>query len=136
MSSNEREVIVAELSRLADQIRATVSDMGAEPDERDYLEYRARLGELQASFEDKNNELSRSLGMTSAKARILAYLQLHLGEVVSSGALAGVAGISAFQRRIRELRLDDGYDISSMDSRADLKPGEYILQSRRRTPRP
>jgi 5-methylcytosine-specific restriction endonuclease McrA len=45
-----------------------------------------------------------------------------------------VAKISDYQRRIRELRNDEGMQIRSHNDRHDLKPGEYILVSLERDP--
>ena len=50
----------------------------------------------------------RGLG---ARARILAYLLDHVGEDVSGDQLAAVSGIQAWARRVRELRVEQGYDI-------------------------
>lgn len=46
-----------------------------------------------------------------AQARILAYLMKNLGEWVSSDEIAAVSGIGEWARRIRELRLEHGYEI-------------------------
>ena len=67
--------------------------------------------------------------MTSAKQRILDYFLQRVGQKVTTKELQAIAGISDYQRRIRELRKDDGYEIVSDKDRADLKPGEYILAS-------
>jgi biotin operon repressor len=46
-----------------------------------------------------------------ARARILAYLLDRVGEDVSGDQLAAVSGIQAWARRVRELRVEQGYDI-------------------------
>jgi biotin operon repressor len=46
-----------------------------------------------------------------ARHRILAYLLEHLGEDVSGEQLAAVSGIQEWARRVRELRVEQGYDI-------------------------
>lgn len=106
-----------------------IERLGSSPTVEEYLEARARIGRLEAEFDEYNNVLSAALGVSSAKARILRYLQAHVGEVVAKEELAGVAGIFEFQRRIRELRSDEGWQISSMESHAHLRPGEYVLLS-------
>jgi hypothetical protein len=127
-----RAELIAELLELNRRIGGLLEAMGPSPEQRDYLEYRAQIGRLQAKFDELNNELSSMLGLSSAKARMLAYLELHVGEVVSKEELGGVAGIFEFQRRLRELRQDEGYQISSMETHGDLRPGEYVLVSKDR----
>ena len=73
----------------------------------------------------------RKLG---ARSKLRAYFEAHLGRVVSTRQLSRVAGIHDYQRRIRELRDEDGLQILSHNDRDDLKPGEYLLESL--TPRP
>jgi len=63
-----------------------------------------------------------------AKHRILEHLQKHVGQMVRTKDLQAVAGISDYQRRIRELR-DEGWQIESDKDREGLKPGEYVLVS-------
>jgi biotin operon repressor len=46
-----------------------------------------------------------------ARHRILTYLLEHVGEDVSGEQLAAVSGIHAWARRVRELRVEQGYDI-------------------------
>ena len=65
----------------------------------------------------------------SARDRILQYLQARVGKVVDSELLNYVSGIQEHGRRIRELRTEFGYPISSHIDRPNLKPGEYILES-------
>lgn len=45
------------------------------------------------------------------KARILFYLKAHVGEWVYGDELAAVSGIGEWARRVRELRVEEGYDI-------------------------
>lgn len=126
--------VLASLRATNAAIGELIERLGNSPSVEEYLEARARIGRLQAEFDDYNNELSAALGVSSAKARILRYLQAHVGEVVGKEELAGVAGIFEFQRRIRELRSDEGWQISSMDSHAELRPGEYMLLSSEKDP--
>ncbi|MHB8450654.1 MAG: hypothetical protein ACYDAQ_09455 [Mycobacteriales bacterium] len=126
--------IVGELKRANAEIGDLINRLGDSPSVEEYLEARARIGRLQADFDEYNNELSRALGVSSARARILRYLQAHVGEVVAKEELGGVAGIFEFQRRIRELRADEGWQISSMETHTELRPGEYMLLSHDRDP--
>jgi len=72
---------LAELSRELGQLLAATATASTT---RDYLEYRAQIGRVQARVDVLNNELSTGWGMTSGSSRMLEYLKLHVGEVVSS----------------------------------------------------
>ena len=69
-----------------------------------------------------------------AKDKIRAFFEQHLGEKVTTGEISKIAGILDYQRRIRELRDLEGMQIRSHNDRADLKPGEYILETLERIP--
>lgn len=75
------------------------------------------------------NRIRREEGGGS-RGRILAYLKESVGQIVTSEELAYVAKASQFGRRTRELRTEEGYAIATrFTGRADLKMGEYILES-------
>ena len=57
-----------------------------------------------------------------AKGRILRYLQAHLGREVYRDELAAISGIHEWARRLRELRVEDGYDIRTVST------GSYRLE--------
>lgn len=70
-----------------------------------------------------------------SKALILAYLLGKIGIVVDSKELqAASGGASEWARRVRELRDEQGYQILSHKDRADLKPGQYLLETNKRIP--
>jgi hypothetical protein len=65
-----------------------------------------------------------------ARAKLRAHFLSHIGEVMGADELRPVAGdISEWARRVRELRTEEGYQILTHNDRADLKPGEYLLES-------
>lgn len=69
----------------------------------------------------------RKLG---SKAKLRAYFLDHVGEVLESDTLQEVSGgASEWARRIRELRNEEGYQILTHNDRADLKPGQYLLEN-------
>jgi hypothetical protein len=71
----------------------------------------------------------------NSRAKILAYLLEHLGEIVTSKQLQEASGWAAeWARRLRELRDEQGYQILSNKDRADLKPGQYLLLTTERKP--
>ncbi len=53
---------------------------------------------------------------------------------MDSDTLRKVAGTSEWARRVRELRNEEGYAILTHNDRAELKPGQYILEDPK--PRP
>ena len=66
---------------------------------------------------------------TSAPDRILAYLKLFVGEALDGKELAVVSGIQEYARRVRELRVQFGYKISTGTTTDDLRPDQYRLDS-------
>jgi hypothetical protein len=69
-----------------------------------------------------------------ARERIRLYLVQHVGLVIDAKELEVVSGISEYGRRIRELRVQDGYKILSgnsndPDGEIKLKPTQYMLIS-------
>lgn len=75
------------------------------------------------------NDLLRNLGASllprevqiSARDRILAYLRLFPATVIDGDELMIVAGISEYARRIRELRVQDGWPILSGATANELR---------------
>lgn len=86
-----------------------------------------RLGEVRGT----TASISDLLGLGSAQDRILRYLLVHVGTVVEGDRLAGVACISTWARRVRELRVEHGWPIESCVQRVELKPDEYVLTADR-----
>jgi len=62
-----------------------------------------------------------------ARDRLRAHFLANIGRVMSSAELRDIGGISEWARRVRELRLQEGYRILTHNDRSDLKPGQYIL---------
>lgn len=74
----------------------------------------------------------RDLG---SKKRILAYFLANVGKVLDSKGIQRASGGAAeWARRVRELRNEEGYQILSHKDRADLKPGQYLLETEIRIP--
>lgn len=70
-----------------------------------------------------------------ARAKLRAHFLNNLGRVIQAEELRTVAGnISEWARRIRELRTEEGYLILTNNDRADLKPGEYLLETAKPQP--
>lgn len=72
---------------------------------------------------------------TSSKQLILDFFLENLGKVLESRDIqAASGGAVEWARRVRELRNEEGYQILSHKDRADLKPGQYLLESKKRSP--
>ena len=113
-------------------LNAAASRTGAgdvsEEDRRAWLELLADLGRKGTDLRETLNKVAPRLGLPrGARERMLDYLRLHLGEVVIRHELAGVAGIDDWARRVRELRVEQGWRIDSNETRDDLSPGQYVL---------
>lgn len=70
----------------------------------------------------------------SARDRIRSFLEANVGEIVTTQQISEIADISAYARRVRELRNEEGMQILTHKDRHDLKPGEYMLENLERTP--
>lgn len=64
-----------------------------------------------------------------ARDKLRDFFLKNIGKVLNTQDLQKVAGISEYARRIRELRDEEGFQIKTHVDRADLKPGEYILET-------
>lgn len=128
------ERVNASLKRAASRLRAfseqieRIDTNALDGDE--WLLLRGMMGNTFAAFDDNVSEVDRELNTTGAKAKILRYLQLRFGEVVSKDELSAVAGIHEWARRVRELREDEGWVIHSSTTRHGLRVGEYLLAER------
>lgn len=78
---------------------------------------------------------SRSGAQGGARAKLRAHFLANLNRVMESTELREVAsGISEWARRIRELRTEEGFLILTHNDRADLKPGQYLLETAKPQP--
>ncbi len=83
---------------------------------------------------DKKGEKKES-EKRSSKRKILEFLLKNMGRVIDSKEIQEASGwVAEFGRRVRDLRNEDGYQILSHKDRADLKPGQYLLETDERRP--
>jgi hypothetical protein len=102
----------------------------------DYLLIRAEPDTEAARRWYLANRIRKEPG-TGAQTRILKYLQASVGQIVTTEELAYVGKAREFGRRVRELRTEDGYAIATrVTGRPDLRPGEYVLESKERVAEP
>lgn len=70
-----------------------------------------------------------------SKAKILKFLLSNIGRVLGSREIQQASGGAVeWARRLRELRDEEGYQILSHKDRANLKPGQYLLETNKRIP--
>lgn len=81
------------------------------------------LAEIEAVRREKFGPRPRRAAGAGAKALILRHFQEHVGKEIYGEELAAVSGIQEWARRVRELRVEDGYDIRETGQSA------YILVS-------
>jgi hypothetical protein len=91
------------LLRLADQLEA--GEAGRE-------DFDPIVAEIVGTQRDRFGPRPRAPRGQGAKQQILNYLQDHLGKPVHGDELAAVSGIQEWARRVRELRVEDGYEIA------------------------
>lgn len=73
--------------------------------------------------------MAKATKKTGARTKLRHFFQSNLGRVVTTSQLSKVAGIHDYQRRIRELRDEEGMQILSHNDRDSLKSNEYILET-------
>lgn len=72
---------------------------------------------------------------SGSKELILNYFLSNIGKVLESREIQLASGGAVeWARRVRELRNEEGYQILSHKDRADLKPGQYLLETDVRIP--
>ena len=73
--------------------------------------------------------------LKGARTRLRLHFLANLGRVMDAEELRPVAGnISEWARRVRELRTEEGFLILTHNDRANLKPGEYLLETAKPQP--
>jgi hypothetical protein len=74
-------------------------------------------------------------GKRGSKKLILEFFLRNIGKVLESRDIQRASGGAVeWARRVRELRNEDGYQILSHKDRADLKPGQYLMETTERLP--
>lgn len=123
------------------RVDALIADMdawlqafGEERSAQSLREKVVRLVELREYASDLNVSVLREHGWVtrSARERIRLYLVEYVGDIIDGAELAVVSGIGDYPRRIRELRVEHGYQIASgsspdPESGIELKPDQYML---------
>ena len=87
---------------------------------------------ISASVKELGINTNPLAAKVASRERIRLYLIENVGETIDAAELEVVSGISEYGRRVRELRVQDGYKIltghsNDQDSGIFLKPSEYLL---------
>lgn len=87
---------------------------------------------VHTSFRNLSKHTNPLAAKVRGRERIRLYLLANIGQVIKAQELAVVSAISDYGRRVRELRVQDGYKIltghsSDPDSGLQLRPSEYFL---------
>jgi hypothetical protein len=106
--------VACELARLADRLASGE----AERDEFDGI-----VAEVVGIQQEHFGSRPRARPGGGARSKILSYLKQHVGQPVHGEELGFASGIHDWPRRIRELRVEDGYEI------AELGNSIYQLES-------
>ncbi|WP_370085336.1 HNH endonuclease [Streptacidiphilus sp. MAP12-16] len=110
----EPSKLLLDANAIADRCQKVIREAAGEPMvPAAWLESAAEIGILSAELRKKTSDVRKALGIKSARVAILLYLRQHVGESVPGDAIAGVAGISDWARRVRELRVEFGWPIES-----------------------
>lgn len=119
---------------LASTIEEKLKQFGADYAGLNLREKVLRLVEILYATKKLNIAVVRASGCDAndARERIRLYMVQHVGVVLDAKELEVVSGIAEYGRRIRELRVQDGYKILSgssndPDSGLELKPTQYVL---------
>jgi len=124
---------------LLSEIDARLRDLGRDAQGMSLREKVLLLVDVQSSVSDLGVGVAVEHGAscTNARERIRFYLLENVGVVVGGAELAVVSGISEYARRIRELRVEQGYKIltgasNDPDAGVELRPDDYLLVSKDR----
>jgi hypothetical protein len=122
--------LVREMAQLANRQHGEfLAHASADITAEQWLATLATMGLRQVAERRLGSRIARRVGLPGdAKGRILAYMKLNVGQVLDKDELSGVSGIYEWARRVRELRIEEGWPISSDQTRDDLKPGQYVLE--------
>jgi hypothetical protein len=127
----DARVLRAAVGRARQALRSAQQTLARLDTERldadDWQDANARIGQLMNEFRGAVGEANRLLGLGGGRDRLLRYLRRHVGRAVTGAQLSGVAGIYEWARRVRELRVEEGWPIEAGALRPDLEAQEYML---------
>lgn len=125
MADNTVEILVAEVEANLAKYSKTYQGMT-------WREKVLLLVEILGSVKNIGINTNPAAAKVDARERIRLYLIEHVGVAVAAVELQVVSGISEYGRRVRELRVEDGYKILTGHNKdpevgINLGPSEYLL---------
>ena len=105
--------------KLAKRLDGLAGDLTADAASRDAFE--DVVVELRALVARHFGPRPRAAHGQGASFKVLGYLKANVGRWVHGDELAAVSGIQEWARRVRELRVEQGYDIEERDRRYRLR---------------
>jgi len=114
MADLEPDRQAARIRTVAERLEALAAEIESGSGEREEVD--TVVAELRAVQNRVYGRRKRAASGTGGKPTILAYLLERLGQVVYGEELAAITGISEWPRRVRELRVEDGYPIEELGS--------------------
>lgn len=132
MADDPSPAVPQQVADEARQLMAAIEAARATPPEDldpvEWLRIRAGIGYHTVRFNRAAKPVDKAVGLRSASARLREYLLANLGKVLDGDELAGVAGISEWARRLRELEKEEGWSIIAGPADG-LKHGTYRLDT-------
>jgi len=119
------ELLVAEAEEVLSRYRVSYAGLS-------WREKVLLLVELSSRVKSLGVQSNPEAARLNARERIRLYLVEHVGVVISAPELQVVSGISEYGRRVRELRVEDGYKIltghsDDPDAGVNIGPSQYLL---------
>jgi len=120
--------LAASKTRLLKLLDAVSVDITVEPKMiREEVRKLASLIESLDAF--SGDKFPRSRFGSAGKDRILEYMKLFVGEIVDGDELRVISGTKEYARRVRQLKVESGYDIVSGMTMEGMRPEQYKLVS-------
>jgi 5-methylcytosine-specific restriction endonuclease McrA len=117
----ERGDLSKRLRAAGDDIKALAKGLADDVSREDFDPV---LAEIEAVRRERFGPRPPAASGAGAKGRILQHLREHVGEQVYGEELAAISGIQEWARRVRELRVEDGFDIQ------EVGRSTYVLTSK------
>ena len=113
------QAIADHLRELAARLESVANDLSGSAEGGELSTVRGALdaaaAELRILVLRRFGRKPKAASGEGARQSILAHLKANLGEWIDGQELAVVSGIGEWARRVRELRVEQGYDISERD---------------------
>ena len=129
------EVLLSNVDILIQEVEAALSSYKIKHSGLDWRQKVLLLVEINKGIKILGITSNPNSAKLAARERLKLYLTRYAGTIIKSQELEVVSGISEYARRVRELRVQEGFKILTGISNdpefgISLKPNEYILIDR------